>query len=422
MRKLILSFFLQVFLIVLVAFSSYYIISNYEKSFEWKNHTFNVLSAVSELQLRIAKAESSLKSYRLTKDKGYLQEYEENKNPNFENLLLLVSDDLKQIDSLNKLKRDLGKKVDYYNNTSTFNYPNDESLNRQIDADFKAIKDEENSLLVLRTEKFNADTNKLKSYAVIVSLTCLLLLLVVFVTVRKQFKDIVRLKDSLLNKTKVLENINKELESFAHVASHDLQQPLRTVSAFTELIKKKYSSTLDEKANEYLSIIAVASEKMGKLIDNLLSYAVSGKGTIVEVDTTEIVEEIKKYYLLEPVEITYTNLPVVNATELGMKMIFQNLISNAIKFTGKGVIPLVQISGERTKTDYLFKVSDNGIGVNESDYEEIFKPFVRMHKETAYSGTGLGLAIVRNTIENLNGKIWVESNGGGTTFVFTLPI
>lgn len=231
------------------------------------------------------------------------------------------------------------------------------------------------------------------------------------------------LKESLIQ----LEEKNEELEKFAYIASHDLKEPLRMVRNFMELLQKKYSESLDEKAQKYIHFAVDGAQRMTCLIDDLLNYSRVGRlhTEVSRIDLNELIKEITSDYYPDIEEgsavITASDLPVIEAVEVSARMLFQNLISNALKYRDGNRPPKISISYEDLQTHWKFCVEDNGIGI-EGDYlEKIFDIFKRLHTNTEYSGTGIGLAICKKIVEQHGGKIWVESVAGeGSCFYFTI--
>jgi len=221
---------------------------------------------------------------------------------------------------------------------------------------------------------------------------------------------------------------NKELEQFAYVASHDLQEPLRTISSFIGLLEKKYSGNQDEKTEKYLKFITDATGRMRNLITNLLDYSRIGRNTKVEkIKCTQLIKEVK-FDLSRLIQDSKTvikcgKLPTVNGHVLELKLLFQNLISNAIKFSKKGVTPEIFIEAKKSIGYWEFSVTDNGIGIERIYFEKIFAIFQRLHLKEEYEGTGIGLAHCQKIVQLHGGKMWVDSSlGNGSTFYFTLPL
>lgn len=224
----------------------------------------------------------------------------------------------------------------------------------------------------------------------------------------------------------VLESRNKEMEEFAYIASHDLQEPLRTVSSFVELLNMDFGDQLPEDAKEYLKFIAGSTKRMSELIKGLLDFSRIGKQKSFEpVDCNEIMREalddlgtsIKE----SNAKITVDRLPLILAFRTEMKQLFQNLLSNAIKFRKKDVAPVIHVAVSSLPGYWQFEVSDNGVGIEQRHFHKIFLLFQRLHNRGAYTGTGIGLSYCKKIVELHQGKIWVESvPGEGSRFFFTI--
>lgn len=227
---------------------------------------------------------------------------------------------------------------------------------------------------------------------------------------------------------KQLTESNQELQIFAYAASHDLKEPLRMIGMYTQLVERSLKTMLDNNTSEYMFFITDGVKRMQKLLDNLLEYSLLGKNTkdISEVDLNDKMKKVKQNLTVLIQEtnahITYANMPTVVASATEMSQLFQNLIANALKFRKPNVDPVIDIGCMENPNEYMFAISDNGIGIKKEDQERIFNIFTRLHSHTQYEGTGIGLATCKKILTNLNGKIWVSSTEGvGTTFYFTIP-
>ncbi|MBY8982857.1 MAG: GHKL domain-containing protein, partial [Candidatus Lokiarchaeota archaeon] len=220
---------------------------------------------------------------------------------------------------------------------------------------------------------------------------------------------------------------NEELEEFAYIVSHDLKNPLHTISGFLELLRQKYKSSLDEEALEIIDLCLKSGEKMKKLIVNLLDYSrLSTKmESLEEIDCNRIMKDVL-FNLKSTIEktkaiVTYDYLPTVIGDESQLTQLFQNLIDNAIKFHGIES-PKVHVSIKQDSKKWIFSISDNGIGINPQNYELIFKIFKRLHTQEEYPGSGIGLAFCKKIVKRHRGKIWIKSKiNEGSTFYFTIP-
>jgi PAS domain S-box-containing protein len=221
---------------------------------------------------------------------------------------------------------------------------------------------------------------------------------------------------------------NRELEQFAYIASHDLQEPLRMIGSYLGLLQRKYASHLDARANEYIGFAVDGAARMQKLIRQLLEYAKLERAepNLADIDSgralTEALEVLRPRIASSGASVTHGQLPRLRADSDLLARLFQNLISNAIKYSSKARAPQVRVEAERGDSAWLFAVRDNGIGIAPADRERVFAVFQRLHTRDEYPGTGLGLAICKRIVDRHGGRLWVESTPGeGSTFHFTIP-
>jgi len=232
----------------------------------------------------------------------------------------------------------------------------------------------------------------------------------------------------MLQLTEDLKRSNQELEQFAYVASHDLQEPLRAVTSYTQLLAQRYQGNLDAKADKYINHIVDGATRMQQLINDLLAYSRLGtQGKKFELtDCNAAVQQSLRNLQIAIAEkkaaIACDEMPTVMADESQLVQLFQNLIANSIKFCRQD-IPLIDIAARRRENEWLFYVRDNGIGIDPEYADRIFIIFQRLHGRREYPGTGIGLAMCKRIVERHGGRIWVESQEGkGATFCFTIPI
>ncbi|MGB9978118.1 PAS domain-containing sensor histidine kinase [Methanobacterium sp.] len=221
---------------------------------------------------------------------------------------------------------------------------------------------------------------------------------------------------------------NKELESFAYITSHDLQEPLRTIASYAQLIERRYKGKLDQDADEFIGFIVDGAKRMKEMIQGLLDYSRVGtrgnKFTEFKAQNAlnRALNDLGIVISKANAEVTNDELPVIFADESQIIRVFQNLIGNALKFRKEGVKPKIHVSAEKKEKEYIFSVSDNGIGLEEQYSNQIFEVFKRLHAIGEYQGTGVGLAIVKRIVDRHSGRVWVESKlGKGSIFYFTLP-
>ena len=237
-----------------------------------------------------------------------------------------------------------------------------------------------------------------------------------------------RAEEDLAKKAVELARSNADLEQFAYIASHDLQEPLRMVAAYTQLIAERYRGKLDENADKFIGYACEGALRMQTLINDLLAFSRIGRTGVkagrVNCDAAmaEVLLNLGPAIRDCGATVSYAPLPEVLADSSQMTQVFQNLIGNAIKFRGKEP-PEILVQAEKAGQDWLFTVSDNGIGIAPESAENIFVAFQRLHTRTEYPGNGIGLSICKKIIERNGGKIWVESGmSKGSSFKFTLPI
>jgi light-regulated signal transduction histidine kinase (bacteriophytochrome) len=244
---------------------------------------------------------------------------------------------------------------------------------------------------------------------------------------RERLEDLVKQRTAELEKmTHELARSNTDLQQFAYAASHDLQEPLRTVAGFVKLLEKRYKGKLDETADEFIKYTCDGVDRMQLLIKDLLIYSqVDMKERAFDPTNCSIalesaIRSLGSAIEENEVEVTYDPLPTVMADASQMSRLFQNLIGNAIKFhDGKPV--RVHVAAERKGDEWIFSVHDNGMGIDPAQANRIFVIFQRLHSREEYPGTGIGLAICKRIVERHGGRIWVDSKlGKGSTFYFTL--
>ncbi len=238
----------------------------------------------------------------------------------------------------------------------------------------------------------------------------------------------IELEQKVLERTTELEQSNIDLQEFAYIASHDLQEPLRMIISFLQLLSDRYKGQLDEDADEFIQFAVDGSKRLENMIKDLLDYSrVDRLGNpFSETDLNQVIENVignlKVTIDENNVKVTYDPLPILNADSIQMISLFQNLIGNAIKFRSKEP-PRIHISVIEEETAYCFSIKDNGIGIDSAYFNNVFVIFKRLHTDWEYPGTGIGLAVCKKIIERHGGSISVESEGipgKGSTFSFTI--
>ena len=242
------------------------------------------------------------------------------------------------------------------------------------------------------------------------------------VTARKRAEEEIR------RYARELQRSNQELEHFAYVASHDLQEPLRTVSSYSQLLARRYRGRLDSDADDFIAFMVEGAARMQTLINDLLSFSRIGTrgDPFAPVDGAKILaaaqENLEAAIRESGAVITHEALPPLVADQTQLTQLFQNLFGNAIKFRRPDQAPRIHVSATRQDGAWHLSVRDNGIGIDPQFFERIFILFQRLHAREEYPGTGIGLALCKKIVERHGGRIWVESDPGkGSTFHFTLP-
>jgi Cu+-exporting ATPase len=246
-------------------------------------------------------------------------------------------------------------------------------------------------------------------------------------SLRLEVEERRRAEEVLLRRSEELVRSNAELERFAYIASHDLQEPLRMVSSYVQLLARRYEGKLDQDAHDFIAFAVDGAKRMQQLINDLLAYSRAGgrDKPLVPTPLGAALEgglaNLRAAQAETSARVEYPDLPTVLGDPAQLTQLFQNLLGNAIKFHGSEP-PLIQVRVERRQEDWLFAVEDNGIGVPEDQLERIFLIFHRLHGRGEYPGTGIGLALCKRIVERHGGALWVESRlGRGSTFWFTLP-
>jgi PAS domain S-box-containing protein len=235
-------------------------------------------------------------------------------------------------------------------------------------------------------------------------------------------------EENLHARTEELARSNRDLEQFAYVASHDLQEPLRAVSGCVQLLQKRYEGQLDARADEFISHTVSGVERMQKLIEDLLTFSRVGRleDAVRATDCNDVIASTRANLAAaireSGAELIHGELPVIDAIPSEMTMLFQNLVGNAIKFRRKDVATKVAVTAQREDGEWRFSVKDNGIGIEEQYFVRVFDIFQRLHTRVEYPGTGIGLPLCKRIVEKHGGRIWLESEPGiGTEIFFTLP-
>lgn len=248
-----------------------------------------------------------------------------------------------------------------------------------------------------------------------------------FTKLKEQETKLVELNKTLKTYTKELERSNQELEQFAFITSHDLQEPLRMISSFMDQLKRKYSDQLDDKALQYIHFATDGAKRMKQIILDLLLYSRANK-PFEDIEKVSLNELLKEYKLLrrkliadKSAIISSTSLPEIVTHKAPITQIFHCILDNALNYSHKNIAPEIKINVIEKETEWEFSISDNGIGIDPQFFDKIFVVFQRLHNREDYDGTGIGLSIAKRSVEFLGGSIWLQSSlGQGSTFYFTI--
>lgn len=293
-----------------------------------------------------------------------------------------------------------------------------------------------------KSEKINYINSSLNTQKTVTHLLLALLIIIIIsvILIYRNYRaikilnaDLQEKNNDIFNKSLEIASKNKELEEFAYITSHDLKEPLTTISGLIDLLQDDYKDQLDEDALISMSFISKSSNRMRNLIDALLNYSRLGKAkekSDVNCNSlvSDIIIDLDHAIHRNQAQISYQDLPTVRASEIELRVLFQNLINNAIKFKKPNTSPIINIAcsttvpEHQTQVFWKFEVTDNGIGIKKQHKDKIFAIFQRLHSRETYEGTGIGLAFCKKIVESLGGQIWFESKiNKGTTFFFTIP-
>ncbi len=236
------------------------------------------------------------------------------------------------------------------------------------------------------------------------------------------------LEEKVAERTQELATLNKTLETFSYSVAHDLRSPLRAIDGYAQLLEKDYAAILDGEGNRFLTVIRHNTQRMGKLIDDVLQFAKAGKTTLNKetVNMRQLLQHICEEQLLltpQTVRLTVDDLHPAMADKALIRQVWENLVSNALKYSSGQAQPMVHVSSQMSPTEITYSVTDNGTGFDMKYADKLFTVFQRLHKQADFSGSGVGLAIADSIVSRHGGRIWAESlPGQGATFYFTLPL
>ena len=430
-------------------------------------HTSKVLQCTDELYASILERETNIRGYIITGNEEFLTQYHQS-NLDADALLIelksLTVDNGVQQNNVEELRGLINSRVRTFNATIGYLKEHgdligflDPSKTNSALSGYKMIKavvlrinKVENNLFRGRNQSLINNINALPFIVGLISLFSITVGLITFFSIYQYNKaqvtanaEINSYQEKLRDQIKLLDDSNKELEQFAYVASHDLQEPLRKITAFSDLLKEQYAGKLEGEGDLYLSRITSSAVRMRRLITDLLDYSRAGRIDVEKVKTVKLSNVLSE--MLEDYEIAIHDksakiivgkLPKVKGSETEYRQVFQNLVSNSLKFSNQKINPQITITSEKASNELIskypaleikqkyhhIKVSDNGIGFEKEHADRIFSIFQRLHGKKEYEGTGIGLSITRKIIEKNGGIIFAESSpGNGATFNIILP-
>ncbi|UZD23132.1 CHASE3 domain-containing protein [Algoriphagus halophytocola] len=430
-------------------------------------HTENVLQRTDELYASILERETSIRGYVITHDEEFLTNYQQS-NIDSEMLLVqlqeLTMDNAQQQNNIEELRGLINLRIRTFESTIAYlethgdleGFLDPGRVSGALDAYrmtkevILRINEIENKLFLERNQSLINNINALPFIVGLISLFSIIMGFITFFSIHKYNRaqqaanlEIKAFQEKLRDQIQLLDESNKELEQFAYVASHDLQEPLRKITAFSDLLNEQYQEQLVGDGKLYLNRITAAAVRMRNLITDLLEYSRAGRDKDEEIKEVKLKKVVKD--ILDDIEIaikeksatiSFSKLPKVMGLETEYRQVFQNLISNALKFSKPNEAPVISISSEIAPAAlvkklpsldprvsyHLIKVSDNGIGFEPGYADRIFSIFQRLHGKNEYEGTGIGLSITRKIIDKRDGIIYAESSPGeGSTFHILLP-
>jgi signal transduction histidine kinase len=458
--KVIAGFGTALAILILIGMLSYRSMLQNDEDRQWVTHTHRVLEQVDAVETDLLNAETGERGFILTGEPSFLDPYNNalaHVNQDVAELRRLTTDNSARQQAIDRVEPLIAERLQMLRDRIEVRkeeglVPGAEIVRQgpgkqhmdKIRAQLAGMRQEENRLLVLRTEEAGKSSRNTRIVLVTGDFLAIGFLCLAGIVVgqeigqRRRAEMEVRTLNTNLERrvadrtaelnerAKDLARSNSELQQFAYVASHDLQEPLRMVASFTQLLAKRYGDKLDDDARDFINYAVDGAMRMQTLISDLLNYSrvgTQGKPfvpTNSEALLKRVLDSLKISIEESGAVIVGDHLPVVMADPQQLSQLFQNLITNAIKFHGQDV-PRIRISTERIGKEWKFSVRDNGIGISQEHADRIFIIFQRLHTKTEYPGTGIGLAICKKIVERHGGRIWIEpSPGGGTTFCFTI--
>lgn len=449
-KKIRLGFFIAFTVIIVASICSFLVTKNLLDNARWLNQTIEISKSLEVITKQLKDAESAIRGYSITRDTAFLRPTMQQRSVKIEEgymmLRRITADNRQQQLHLDTLKKLLDTKYQQLiAGEATLTSPQKDTLavqegEKSMDKIDRKVED----MLNIENAKLHQKSSLQSFFSAIwipvifiSSLMAILIGIYSYITLTKEFRLQLHIESRLKSyqhdlqqNIKLLNKSNEELEQFAYVASHDLQEPLRKISTFSDRLQTKYSELLPPDATDLIQRMVGAVGRMRVLINDLLLFSRAGRitpETIVKVDMTQLVQEVVSDLEVSLQEkkaaVNIGSIPVIEGNATAFHQLFQNIIANAIKFKHPDRQLVINIRSEQENNDCRIYIEDNGIGFDPAYAERIFLLFQRLHGMSEYSGTGIGLAICKKIVDSHHGHITALGTPGlGATFVITLPL
>ena len=428
-------------LLVSTLLFSLYTITKVKESLQIQVHTRTTIIALKDNLTYVLNAETGQRGFLITSDSAYFHQYEHALKDiagSKKDLRELIKDNPDAAKDMDTLEQRIDRKLARLARLLSLKAAGEEKMiadmlrsgeGKYLTDNIRNVNNQmqqkEETLFETRRIATNKNIEEARTVFIVEGIFALGITIFLAMIIITELNRRTRTEKKILKYNQELELKNKEIEQFAYIASHDLQEPLRSITNFTRLLNKKIE-TADDETKKYAGFINGAATRMSNLIFDLLEYSRIGKDvqqTMIDCDSMvkNVLKDLELTIKESNAEIHVDKLPVVKGYS-HLKSLFQNLISNGVKFVKPGERPVVHISCTDKGKEFVFSVKDNGIGIEKKYREKIFIIFQRLHNRTEYPGTGIGLSQCKKIVELHGGKIWIDSEPGkGSTFNFTIP-